>query len=128
MRDRTLPIIYAALLGSIAIYGVLAYIMTRGGSGLPFAELLKLPFVIPLYVMAAISYPAAFFLSGIMAQDGKPLRTVYIARWSVLESIVIYGLLAAILNHDVRLFLLPVALALLGFAKSYPTAPEAPLH
>jgi hypothetical protein len=120
MPNRTLPIIYAALLASIAIYGVLAFVMTRGGTELTFAELLQRPFVIPLYIAGGVTFIAAFFIANMLEQRGNPPQVVYITRWALLESVVIYGLVVTLINHDVRLIIAPVALALLGFVMSVP--------
>jgi hypothetical protein len=124
MPNRTLPIIYLALLISVVIYGVLAFVMTRGGTELTFAELLKQPLVMPLYIAGGVSFLAAFFISNMLEQRGRPAQVVYITRWALLESIVIYGLLTAFFYHDVRLIIVPIALALLGFVMSYPRESE----
>jgi hypothetical protein len=127
MRDRTLPIIYFALLGSIGIYGVLAFVLTSGGSGLSFDELLKQPIVIPLYVVAVAEYPAAFAISRLLKRKGRPARVYFIVRWALLEAIAILGIMAALLTHDVRAFLPLLALSLLGFARSAPRERGEPL-
>lgn len=119
---RTLPIIFAALLVSTVIYAVLGFVGTRGGSGLPLSELFRRPLVVPLYACAAGSYSLAFLISGIVQKSGKPPRVVYITRWALLESIVIFGLIATIISHDVRVLIAPWLLSLIGFAQSYPSA------
>jgi hypothetical protein len=67
----------------------------------------------------------SFVIPGSLARVGQPPRVVYIARWALIEAIAVFGLMLSIVLHDVRLFIAPFALAMIGFLRAYPSTDAA---
>jgi F0F1-type ATP synthase membrane subunit c/vacuolar-type H+-ATPase subunit K len=116
---RPLRIIFAALLGSIGIYCFVAWMVAKR-TDVAFDNRLKDPLVQVFYVLSATIFVIAFVVSTWLRGRGRPRRLVYIVRWALLESVAIYGLVAAFVRFDWRLIIPPAMLSILGFALSYP--------
>jgi MFS family permease len=116
---RTLRVIFAALLMSIAIYIFVVWTVAKK-TELPFETRLSDPVVQFLYAASAVFFVVAFVFSNWMRDRGRPRRVVYIVRWALLETVTIYGLLAAFTRLDWRLIVPPAMLSILGFALSFP--------
>ena len=116
---RTLRIIFVALLTSIAIYVFVVWTVAKKTEP-PFETRLSDPLVQVLYAASAVFFVVAFVFSNWMRDHGRPRKLVYILRWALLESVTIYGLLAAFIRFDWRLIVPPAMLSILGFALSFP--------
>jgi hypothetical protein len=121
MNDlRIQRIIYAALLITLAIYFILVWILGQQNASRSFQEALRLPIVVPLYVIGVVTFAMAFFMRARLHERGAPPRMRNIVFWALLESIGIYGLVVAFVYQDWRLMVPPLMLSILGFAVSFP--------
>jgi len=125
-QARTLPIIWVALLMSVAIYGAIAWIAARGravepGSG--FSNLL----VIVLCAAALGTLVASLVVSRIVASSGdartpnapsayRPIthaaQNAIVIRWAMTEAVAIFGLVGAFVTGDWVVF---VPFGVVGF-------------
>jgi len=111
--------IWLALVTATCIYGVVDYVvLSRLVHLQTFEQELRSPTVLALYSAAVLTFLGAFALSATRR------RQIFIARLALYESIAIYGLLAAFLTNDWRLFLPTWALAMLGFVQTLPPSAE----
>jgi F0F1-type ATP synthase membrane subunit c/vacuolar-type H+-ATPase subunit K len=113
-------IIWLAMLMSFGFYFIIAFVAVPVAETDPFQND---SLVAVLYILAAVTFVAAFLVSSmIMRRDPSPERTRlgYIVRWAMIEATAIYGLIAAFLRQDRRLFLPLGILAVIGMLISYP--------
>jgi len=111
--------IWLALVTATCIYGVVDYVVIGHLVHLQtFEQELRSPIILVLYGAAAITFLGAFALSATRQ------RQIFIMRLALYESIAIYGLVAAFLTNDWRLFLPTWALAMLGFVQTLPPSAE----
>jgi hypothetical protein len=111
---RQQRVIWAALVVSTFIYAIVTWVVT--GNKTPSGTLeqeLHQPVILILIVLALATFVASLSLR------------VPIVRWAITESCSIYGLMAAFLTHDWRLFAAGWVLSLAGFALSFPAQQEA---
>jgi hypothetical protein len=116
-------LIWFALLISIGLYFVIAYLIIPSSGDQPLSATFDDTIVQILYLVAAITFVAAFPISSMMMRrEPSPARTRlgYIVRWAMFESTAIYGLMAAMLRQNLRLFLPLATLAIAGMLFSYP--------
>jgi len=112
-------IIWLALVTATCIYGVIDYVVIGRLVHLQtFEQELRSPAVLALYGAAVLTFLGAFALSATRQ------RQIFIMRLALYESIEIYGLVAAFLTNDWRLFLPTWALAMLGFVQTLPPSAE----
>ena len=112
-------IIWLALVTATCIYGVIDYVVVGHLVHLQTLEQeLRSPVVLALYGAAALTF------LGVLALTATRRRQIFIARLALFESVAIYGLLAAFLTNDWRLFLPTWALAMLGFVQTLPPSAE----
>ncbi len=113
---QSLRILHLALMGSLAIYGAIAFIAVQA----PDPTWTHPTYVI-LYVLAGLGLTMAVvvvpMVKRIVLPEGEQniakLRTGYILVWALCESIGVNGLLAAFLYHEPIMFL-PFGAAALG--------------
>jgi hypothetical protein len=137
---RTIRIIWGGLLFTIVIYGLLAYMAVRNPAPGPFESAFSNPIVLVLqiigvgmfflaFVMSSVFLrrrpagpraPAAPVTSGVVSVTPR-MRLALIVRWAMIESTAIFGLLAAFLSQDPRVFLPLGGLAIGGMLMSYPS-------
>jgi len=118
-QRRVFQFIWVALVTATCIYGVVDYVVIGHLVHLQtFEQELRSPIILVLYGAAAITFLGAFALS-----DTRQ-RQIFITRLALYESIAIYGLVAAFLTNDWRLFLPTWALAMLGFVQTLPPSAE----
>jgi len=113
-------IIWFAMLVSTAIYAVIVYVIA-GHPTTSFESKFQNTLVITLYALAVLTFFIATIFPNAMMKD-KPQRARMIVALALYESAAIYGLLAAFLTRDWRLYLAPWALCLLGFVRVFPTS------
>jgi hypothetical protein len=118
MINRQQTIIWGAMLMSTVIYFGLIYSITSETAGAWSSEKLEHPVVLGLYLAAAVMFVVATVLPGRIAPPEKRM----VMSLALYESCAIFGLLAAFLQQDWRLFLAPWALALIGFMRVFPSA------
>lgn len=135
MNRNIQPIIWFALVMSTAVYVALAWLSVGARSGKTLGEAVGVMPVPVLYGMAAMMFVAAFAAARFLAprsefshsaasemQEAK-LKTARIVQWALLESVCIFGLMAAFMLQTWTLVLPPFALSLAGFVMTFPSAP-----
>jgi F0F1-type ATP synthase membrane subunit c/vacuolar-type H+-ATPase subunit K len=109
-------------LGIVASTIAYAFVAWRVVGEPPFAlgrQLLQ-PFMYVVYAVALATYATAFLFSGVLARRGTPAQTVLIVKLAMLEAVCIFGLVAAFVAHDWRLYVPTWALASVGLLRSFP--------
>jgi hypothetical protein len=110
-------IIWLAIVMSTFIYALMLYLLAQDWPAPgAFDEAVRKQLVLPLYIAAMVAFLAAFVLPRAF-RDPKP---AWIASLALFESCAIFGLLAAFVNQDWRLFVPGWALSLLGFFIRFP--------
>ena|ERR1043166_3750594 len=110
--DRNLQIIYVALLMSTLIYGAVAWVTTRAiAPGKSLGDELHNPLTIAMYSAAAGTFLAAMIVRS---------RKALLVRWTMLDASCVFGVVAAFVLGDWRLYIAPWALALAGFIILFP--------
>ena len=119
LRQRR--VIWFALLTSTIIYFAMIFMITRDRIHPSFDDALRSsPLILPLYVMALVIFLGAMF--GLRAfRFGGNAQLAMVVKLALFEASAIFGLMAAFIAHDWRLFLAPWALALMGFLREWPT-------
>lgn len=116
---------WGALAFSTVIYAMILIFLAKMPRRFEsFDAAFRSPFVIAVYIMAACS-----FLLGLVwpmfVKTAVP-RVNMIIRLTFFEGCAIFGLMAAFVAGDWRLYVAPWAVALLGFALEFPTAEAGP--
>ena len=117
---RVERIIWAALLFSIFMYIVIAYIIAQRNATVPFEQALHHQMVLPLYAIGALTFVMAFVVRGYFRAKGRPSRVYNIIGWALFEASTIYGLVLALIAFDWRLLVPMAALTIVGFAVTFP--------
>ena len=111
-------IIWFGIFLSTFIYAAVLYSLSknwpRPGS---FDDAVRKPVPAVLYLVALTTFALAFAVPRLI----KHRDPAFIATLALFEACAIYGLLAAFLTQDWRLYLAPWALALIGFASRFPS-------
>lgn len=134
---RLMRIIWMAMVISVLLYGIVAWMMTRGGHAEHSPEqTLQLPTVQVLYGLGVMMFILSSVVPRVVLrgrgeerQHGNPpshvipseIRMALIIRFAMLESVAIFGLVCAFLFHDARLFVPPASLSLVGFLMAFPS-------
>lgn len=121
---RTARIIWVALLVSVAIYGLVAWMAGRKDAvPATLDQRLADPVILVLIVMSVVMFAMAFLMGRVLLArpEHPPVMSVWIIQWSLLESASIFGLIATLLTGDLRLFLGPAVLAAAGFLMILPS-------
>ena len=120
---RHLIVIWGALLASIAIYCGLVVMLSQSWES-PSGDPTSNPVVLALAAAAlgslVVSFAIPARLLSVERSEGR-VRTAYVIRWALLESVAIYGLLAAMLTRDVRIFYAFGAVAVAGMLLAFPS-------
>lgn len=116
LRQR---IIWFALIFSTFLYAFVAWKVV-GAPPIALQREVLQPFMLVVYAVALSTYVAAFVASGALARRGVPRETTLIVKMAMLEAVSIFGLVAAFVAHDWRLFVPTWALALVGMLRSFP--------
>jgi len=111
-------IIWLGIFLSTFIYGVVLYSVSknwpRPGS---FDEAVRKPVPAVLYLVALMTFAMAFAVPRLI----KHRDPAFITALALFEACAIYGLTAAFVAQDWRLYLAPWALALIGFMSRFPS-------
>lgn len=113
-------IIWSALLASIFIYIMVAFMTAQRNAAQPFADALHHQMVLPLYAIGAVTAVLAFFMRARFRSRGAPRRLYNVVTWALLEATTIYGLVLAMIAADWRLLIPPAMLTILGFVVTFP--------
>ena len=115
-------IIWLAIASSTILYAVAAYLVV-GESETSLGNLLKQPIVIASYAAGVMMLFAAPVIAGSVGRKNRDAGLVVML--ALYESIAIFGLLAAFLVHDWRVYPPAWAIAAIGFLRSYPSNESA---
>jgi len=121
-----LPVIWFALTVSVTLYGVIAYVMAPAGEQ-PFDAAFSNPIILALHIAGIGMFVMSFVLSSMLMKRSSNVRGAMIVRWAMIESAAVFGLLAAFIGNDVRLFIPLGALAIAGMLMAYPRSEDSPL-
>jgi predicted permease len=119
MRQRT--IIWAAIAFSTVIYLGLAVMLS--GPQDETTALARTKYVPILYGAALLSFLFGWFVIPRVVRSSRRLRMI--CAMAIFESAAIFGLVGAIATRDWRMYLLPWAMALVGFARERPVHEDA---
>ena len=111
-------LIWFALVMSVVIYVVMAYLTSQENVNRSFDEAVRTPLTLPMYAMSV----AMFAVATVMA---KRPQVGWMTGLALYESCAIFALVAAFINKDWRLVLPGAALALVGMIRLYPGETEA---
>lgn len=114
--------IWAAIAASTAIYALIIFMIAGNPQG-PLGDAFRAPLIVPLYIMAAIAFVAGLIVPAILRTAPDRLRMIMAL--AIFESSAVFGLMAAFLGHDWRLYVAPWVLALVGFSRVFPTGEPA---
>ena len=121
MREQR--IIWFAIFMSTVIYLVVIKSVSLDASG-DFDAVASQGPVAMLYLIAMIVFLVTWFVAPrLMA--GKDARQRMIVQLALFESCAVFGLVAAFLVRDWRIYLAPWALAIAGFIRVFPRETEA---
>jgi len=116
---RAFQLIWVALFIATCIYSVVDWIVIRPQIRVHgFEAEIRSPLVLVLYGAAV-----ATFLGALMISPPRR-REKFIARLALFESCAIFGLVAAFVTNDWRLFFPTWVLALIGFLQTLPPSAE----
>ena len=109
-----LKLIYFALIASTFIYaGIIWMLLGQRTPAGTIEQELRRPDILILMLLSPSMFGLSLFLGG-------ETRQRMIVRWAIVETSTIYGLIAAMLVSDWRLFAIGWGLSLLGFALAFP--------
>jgi hypothetical protein len=109
-------VIWFGIAMSTVIYLVVA--MTLGGETGDFEQAARSSYVPVLYGLALFSFIVGWLVVPRVVKSSAHTRMI--AALAVFEACAIFGLIAAFLTKDWRLYLGPWALALFGFIREFP--------
>jgi len=113
-------VIWAAIAFSTVIYAVILLALPASRSVASFDQNFRSQIVVILYVLVGLQFIAATAYSIVARNRPQQLRLV--VSLALYEACAIYGLVAAFINHDWRLYLAPWAVALIGFIRVFSAA------
>lgn len=117
-------VIWLAIVFSTFIYAGIIWFIAGNPEG-TFQERLQDVRVQLLYLIALATFVAANFLPRTIK---APAQTKLVVTLALFEACAIYGLVAAFLTHDWRVFVPAWVLALIGMWMARPTAEPAVTH
>lgn len=122
-----LPILWGGITASVVIYGVIAFLVVPPRPEVDPASWTADPLVIALHLAGLGGLAGSFIVPPALArrrtaQPDVAQRQGWILRWALLESVGVFGLVAALLLRDARAFLLLGALSLVGLLTAFPRA------
>ena len=114
---RIEKVIWFGIVFSTVIYAVIAY-ATLGTPEGSFDGALKSQYTMILYAIGLATFVGALVLPGMLR---SPARTKLVVALALFESVAIYGLMAAFLARDWRLFVPAWIVSLIGMMRAYPS-------
>ena len=139
MNDvRTVRVIWFALMMTLVIYAIICFTVLRPATTAPLEETFRNPIVIALHVVAIADLLMSFIMPrNILRRNASAprapqypsvdpvvtpaIRTAMILRWALIECVAIFGLLAAFMVHDSRVFLPLLAVSAAAMLMAYPS-------
>ena len=115
---RIQRVIWAAIAASTFVYALIVSLVA-GNPVAAFEKTLHQPFVMTEYAIALVIFGVALGWPAI-ARTQKP-RERWIVRLALFEACAIFGLTAAFVAHDWRVYVAPWALAGVGFILAFPS-------
>jgi MFS family permease len=110
-------IIWFALVASTVMYAVIVYTLAPVPPR-PFEESVRSTFTLAMYALAFMEFIAALILPGRLPQADS--RKKMIVAMAMFESCAIFGLVAAFVQHDWRVYVPAWIAALIGFVREWP--------
>lgn len=111
-------ILWFGIVMSTFIYAAVLYAMSKNwpepGS---FDAALRQPMPAALYLVALMTFAMAFVIPRFI----RTSQTALVVRLALFDAVAIYGLMAAFLAQDWRLYIAPWVLALIGFMSRFPS-------
>lgn len=114
-------VIWFAIAFSTVLYLVLA--ITLGGEPGDFEQAARSSYVPVLYGLALACFLFAWFVVPRVVKSSAQVRMI--AAMAMFEGAAVFGLLAAFLTKDWRIYLAPWALAIFGFIRELPRGESA---
>jgi hypothetical protein len=116
-RTDHLRVIFFAIIVSTVVYAVVVWAATdQRIAAQSLEDELRSPVTLGLYAAAVVMFIMAF-----VVPTRIPRRSArYIARWAMLESVAVFGLVDALIFNDWRLYLPPWIVALIGLSRAFP--------
>lgn len=119
LQRRALQLIWVALFVATCIYGVIDWVVVGHLTHLQtFEQELRSPTVLLLYGLAIATFLAALAVRTWQRQN------LFVMRLALFEACALFGLVAAFLTNDWRLFVPAWALSALGFLQTIPPSAE----
>ena len=121
-----LPIVWGSMIVAVVFYAALVFLLVPVPPRSSPMEWIANPIALGLHVAAFGTFMTAFVLPAVLTRrrgtepDAAFSSSGWIIRWALLESVAIFGLLAAFLAKDPRAFLILGLLSLAGFMTAYP--------
>lgn len=112
-------ILWGAIAFSTVIYAFLAWTIAPNPER-PFESSVRDTVTMALYAAAVMMFVAAMIVPGMLQSANARLRMI--VSLSMFEACAIFGLVAAMLHNDWRLYLPAWALALIGFVRVWPSS------
>ncbi|HYH05472.1 MAG TPA: hypothetical protein VEK11_00285 [Thermoanaerobaculia bacterium] len=111
-------VLWSAIAFSTVLYAFIAWTIAPNPEQ-SFEASARAPITMALYGAALATFVAAKLVRG--AMRNSPARVRMVVGLAMNEACAIFGLVAAILQHDWRLYLPAWALALAGFLRYWPS-------
>jgi F0F1-type ATP synthase membrane subunit c/vacuolar-type H+-ATPase subunit K len=132
-------ILWSAMTLSIFIYLVIAFVANNPKEPIGVDKAIEEPIVLTLYAIGAATFATSFVIGRIFARPmsdasvnavapdaPRPLSPgtfrILLVRWALIESVTIFGLVAAFVARCPEIILLPFVLSLAGFVMTYPSS------
>jgi hypothetical protein len=110
-------IIWSAIAFSTILYAIIVYTAVPAPSA-PFDESMQKPATLALYAAAFAAFVAGLVLPSLLTQS--PSQQKLVLTMAIFESCAVFGLLAAFLAQDWRLYIPAWIAALAGFIRAWP--------
>lgn len=112
-------LIWLAIVFSTFVYAGIIYATAPNPQG-SFEDAVKQQMPMILYALALVTFVAALVIPGLLQRS--PARLKMIVALALFEACAIYGLMAAFIVHDWRVFVPTWIVALLGMWTKYPSS------
>lgn len=128
IQRSALPMLWASMVLAVVIYAALVFFLVPVPEDSGPMDWAANPIALGLHVAAFGTFMTTFVLPTVLTRlrpselSGGVSGAGWIIRWALLESVAIFGLLAAFLVKDARAFLILGLLSLAGFVITYPRA------
>lgn len=111
-------IIWFAIAFSTVLYAIIAYTL-NGNPQQPFEQSVRNPITLVMYLAAISAFVAGLIVPKLLQR--APAQTRMIMSLAIFEACAIFGFIASFLAQDWRLYLPAWALAVMGFARVWPS-------